>query len=77
MEKCKNGKVKYPTEKQANRARMYILSHDPSADMLDLLPYVCPDCGFFHVGHRSKYILSTRRDQATAADNDPHAPPLS
>lgn len=61
MKKCKNGKVKYRTEKEANRARMYILSHDPSASMLDLLPYVCPKCGFFHVGHRSKYVLSARR----------------
>jgi hypothetical protein len=62
MKRCKNGKVKYRTEKEANKARMYILSHDPSAGMLDLLPYVCPQCGFFHVGHRSKYILSTAHD---------------
>lgn len=55
MKKCKNGKVKFRTEKEANRARMYILSHDPSAGMFDLMPYVCPLCGFFHVGHRSKY----------------------
>ena len=59
MKRRKNGKVKYRTEKEANRARMYILSHDPSAGMLDLLPYVCPQCGFFHVGHRSKYLLAT------------------
>jgi len=65
MKKCKSGKVKYRTEKEANKARMYILSHDPSADMLDLLPYLCPLCGFFHVGHRSKYVLSTRRNLTT------------
>lgn len=61
MKKCKNGKVKYRTEKEANKARMYILSHDPSANMLDLLPYICPLCAFFHVGHRSKYILKTQQ----------------
>ena len=62
MKRCKNGKVKFRTEKEANRARMYILSHDPSAGMLDLLPYICPKCGFFHVGHRSKYIHAMARD---------------
>ena len=58
MKKCRNGKVKFRTEKEANKARMYILSHDPSANMLDLMPYVCPLCGYFHVGHRSKYLLA-------------------
>lgn len=61
MKKCRNGKVKFRTEKEANKARMYILSHDPSANMLDLMPYVCPLCGYFHVGHRSKYVLATSR----------------
>ena len=66
MKRCKNGKVKYRTEKEANKARMYILSHDPSAGMLDLMPYVCPECGFFHVGHRSKYVLAISRASASA-----------
>jgi hypothetical protein len=61
MKRCRNGKVKYRTEKEANKGRMYILSHDPSANMFDLMPYVCPLCGYFHVGHRSKYLLSTAR----------------
>lgn len=56
MKKCANGKVKYRTEKEAYKARGYILSHDPSANMLDLLPYNCPECGFIHLGHRSKYL---------------------
>lgn len=62
MKKCRNGKVKFRTEKEANKARMYILSHDPSANMLDLMPYVCPLCGYFHVGHRSKYLLATSQE---------------
>lgn len=75
-EKCKNGKVKYRTEKDANRARMYILSHDPSAGMFDLMPYMCPECGFFHVGHRSKYLRALSRAAASAGsvetgDNPP------
>ena len=81
MKKCKNGKTKYRTEKEANKARMYILSHDPSANMLDLFPYICPVCGFFHVGHRSKYLLSIERIQttkeATVSDNDAQAIPPS
>jgi hypothetical protein len=77
MKKCKNGKVKYRAEKEANRARMYILSHDPSANMLDLLPYVCPLCGFFHVGHRSKYILSTRRALAEKESASGRPPSLA
>lgn len=73
MNRCKNGKVKYRTEKEANRARMYILSHDPSAGMLDLMPYVCPECGFFHVGHHSKYLHSlsqnSKSTEATSSDS--------
>ena len=62
MKRCKYGKDKYRTGKEANKARMYILSHDPSAGMLDFLPYVCPQYGFFYIGHRSKYIFSTAYD---------------
>ncbi len=58
MKKCTNGKVKYRTEKDAYKAKAHIISHDPSADMLDLLPYTCPECGFIHLGHHSKYLRS-------------------
>ena len=66
MKKCKNGKVKYRTEKDAYKAKGYIISHDPSADMLDLLPYTCPVCGFIHLGHRSKHLENISRSTLTA-----------
>jgi hypothetical protein len=75
MKKCINGKVKYRTEKDANKGRMYILSHDPSANMLDLLPYTCPLCGFFHLGHRSKYISSTRSGSVLSENKPESGPP--
>jgi hypothetical protein len=68
MKKCVNGKKKYRTEKDAYKAKAYILSHDPSADILDLLPYTCPQCGFIHLGHRSKYLGYISR-MTTARDN--------
>ena len=66
MKKCKNGKVKYRTEKEAYRAKSYIISHDPSADLLELLPYTCPECGFIHLGHRFKYLGSSSYKSATS-----------
>ena len=49
------GKKKYGNLKNANRGRMNLWGSDPSADLNDLHVYRCPVCGFYHVGHKSKY----------------------
>ena len=54
MAKCEN-KKKYGTEKNANRGRMNLWGADPRANLADLHVYQCPECGFWHVGHRSTY----------------------
>lgn len=54
--KCsKTGKSKIPTEKEAERARFRIWSHDTSADIYDLHVYKCDHCSTWHVGHKSYY----------------------
>jgi len=54
MAKCEN-KKRYGTEKNANRGRMNLWGADPKADLSDLHVYRCPECGFWHVGHKSIY----------------------
>jgi len=49
------GKTKYTTEEKANKGKMYIWSHDPSADITDLHVYKCPHCSYWHIGHISYY----------------------
>lgn len=54
MGQCLN-KKKYGTLKNAERGRMNLWGSDPKADLSDLHVYKCPVCGYFHVGHKSKY----------------------
>lgn len=57
--KCqKTNKTKFNNEKKAGRAMMRIWSHDPSANIYDLHTYICPDCGHYHVGHKSYFQQS-------------------
>jgi hypothetical protein len=57
--KCRTThKTKFKTEKTAAKAMMRIWAHDPSADIYDLHTYICPDCGGWHVGHKSYYQQS-------------------
>lgn len=54
--KCsKTGKSKFPTESVALKTMFRIWSHDTKADIYDLHAYICPDCGSWHVGHKSYY----------------------
>lgn len=56
MNKCsRTGKSKFKSKKRADNAKMYIWSHDPQADLLDLHSYLCEYCGNWHVGHKSYY----------------------
>ena len=48
-------KTMFKKEEWANRAKMRIWSHDPSANIMDLHTYLCPDCGQYHIGHKSYY----------------------
>ena len=52
------GKKRYDTEEDANRAADYIFTyqHDDRADV-----YRCDHCGAFHVGHRRREYV--RRDE--------------
>lgn len=54
MARCRR-KKRYGTLKNAERGRMNLWGADPHADLGDLHVYKCPDCGFYHVGHKSKY----------------------
>lgn len=56
IKKCSvTKKTMFTTEDKANRAKMRIWSHDPSADIMDLHSYLCEHCGKWHVGHISYY----------------------
>lgn len=62
LPKCKTTKkTMFPTEKEAERARFRIWSHDPKADIFDLHVYSCDSCGKYHVGHRSYYEKSMEK----------------
>lgn len=59
--KCPTSKKSmFRTEKEAGRVMMRIWSHDSSADIHDLHTYICPDCGSWHVGHRSYYEMAQK-----------------
>ena len=49
------GKTQYTTEEGANKARIWIWSHDPHADLQDLHIYKCDNCEFLHIGHKSYF----------------------
>lgn len=53
-------------EKEASRVLMRIWGHDPKADINDLHTYLCPDCGGWHVGHKSYYQQKLARENGTA-----------
>ena len=55
------GKTMIKTEKEAERIRFRIWSHDSKADIYDMHVYVCPKCRHYHVGHKSKYENKLRR----------------
>jgi len=59
--KCQD-KKKYGTVRNAERGRMNVWGSDPTADLSDLHVYKCPECGFWHVGHKSKYEKYVRRN---------------
>lgn len=60
--KCqKTRKASYSLQKQARRAMMRIISHDPNANMFDLHTYQCESCGGWHIGHKSYYERSLHR----------------
>ena len=60
--KCpKTKKTKFSNERKAGRAKMRIWSHDPSADIYDLHTYKCPDCGSYHIGHKSYFEKTQAR----------------
>ena len=62
LPKCKaTGKSKIKTEKQAERIMFRIWSHDPNSDIYDMHPYVCEHCGFWHIGHLSKYLKKVKK----------------
>ncbi len=56
-------KKRYKTEKEANRGRTNLWGADPRADLNDLHVYECPKCGYWHVGHRSKYKKVNKNDR--------------
>lgn len=51
-------KTMFKKEEWANKAKMYIWSHDPQAKLEDLHVYPCDHCHTFHVGHISYYQKS-------------------
>ena len=59
----------FQTDAQADRAKMRIWSHDPSADILDLHSYLCEFCGSWHVGHKSYYEKKLEQERANETDN--------
>ena len=62
MGQC-TGKKKYGTEKNALRGRMNLWGADPNANLNDLHVYKCGICGFYHVGHKSKYEEYKKRKE--------------
>jgi hypothetical protein len=54
MESC-SGKVRHRNQAAAKRA-----AHDASEKYQEtLLPYFCPNCGGWHIGHPQQGILKT------------------
>lgn len=49
-------KTKYLTEQDADKGITFIWGSDPTADLKDLHSFRCEHCGFWHIGHRSKFI---------------------
>ena len=61
--KCQStGKTSFQTEDRASRAMMRMWSHDPQADIFDLHTYQCPECHFWHIGHKSYYEQAKKND---------------
>lgn len=58
-------KTMYPNENLANRGKMYIYSHDPSADIMDMHVYLCPHASLnnshWHIGHKSYFQKSQEK----------------
>lgn len=66
MSDCPSGKIKIPTRKEARAARRSILA----AGFGDFgRPYLCPHCGWFHLGHAPPG--ASRHGSARAAVADP------
>ena len=62
--KCKStGKTKYRSEKEANTALIRWWSMGEHIDIYDMHPYVCPDCGKYHYGHKSYYEKYLQKQQ--------------
>lgn len=55
MAECK-GKKKFDTASEADKAKIRIWGNDPNCDFNDLHSYRCPQCGGWHIGHKSYYI---------------------
>lgn len=70
VSKCPaTGKSKYKSQERADRAKMYIWSHDPSADIGDLHSYICEHCGCWHVGHKSYYEKKLKDENSRSKEN--------
>jgi len=58
-------KTMFKTEEMANRIKMRIWSHDPSADITDLHVYTCKYCEKFHIGHLSYYKMALEQAESS------------
>lgn len=54
---CSTGKVRFPTRRQARVARRKIPTGDP------LSVYRCPECDWFHLGHRPPRVRNGEVDK--------------
>lgn len=52
-----SGKKRFGTIRSATvgKRRIFAYSSISIEEMNDLQPYRCPICGFYHLGHKSKY----------------------
>lgn len=54
---CPSGKIQFASRKQARRNRRRIADSSLSA-------YLCPECGWFHLGHQPKTVRRGTYDKA-------------
>lgn len=53
MKRCKVGhKKKYKTKQSASNALLKLWLNRPELGMLEMHVYKCPNCGYWHVGHK-------------------------
>jgi len=64
LAECK-GKKKFDTVSEADKAKIRIWGKDPNCDFSDLHSYRCPQCGGWHVGHKSYYEKKKEKHERT------------